>query len=255
MNKIDLNSDLGEGFGAYNLSDDEAILGLITSANIACGYHAGDALTMEKTVVMAKKYGVGIGAHPGFPDLQGFGRRKMNLSLEEIYVYTKHQIGSLWGFAKSNGVPITHVKPHGAMYNMAAVDIDIALAIGGAIRDIDPDIILMGLSGSKLIEAGKYLGLRVASEVFADRRYLEDGTLMPRSLKGSVIHNPDEALKQVLKMVKDGRVVSNTGVEIDVTADSICVHGDNPSALKLVKTIRHGLLESGVSIVNIGDIV
>ncbi len=255
MYKVDLNSDLGESFGAYTIGMDSEILKYVSSANVACGFHAGDPLVMGKTVELAKAAGTAIGAHPGFPDLVGFGRRNLAASPAEAKADVKYQLGALLAFAKSAGVRLQHVKPHGALYNMAAVDMKLALAICEAVAEVDSSIILLGLANSKMLEAGREVGLKVASEVFADRAYLEDGNLVPRRQEGAVIHDKDLAIKRVIGMVTQGKVESITGKEIEIKADSICVHGDNPSALEFVSNIRTELQKNGVEICNLDAIV
>ena len=251
MYKVDLNSDLGESFGAYTIGMDEAVIAHISSANVACGYHAGDPLVMDKTIAAAKAAGVAVGAHPGYPDLIGFGRRNMVCSPKEVKAYVKYQLGAMMAFAASNGVKVQHCKPHGSMYNMAAKDMDLAMAIAEAIAEMDKDIILMGLAGSKMLEAGKQLG----SEVFADRAYQADGSLVPRKLPGAVIHDKDEAIARTVRMVTEGKVTAITGEEVTIDAHSICVHGDNPSAVEFVKNIRAKLESEGITIAPIAEIV
>lgn len=255
MYKVDLNSDLGESFGAYKIGMDEEVIKCVSSVNVACGFHAGDPLVMGKTVALAKAAGAAIGAHPGFPDLVGFGRRNVAASPEEAKADVKYQLGALLAFTKSCGVRMQHVKPHGALYNMAAVDIKLARAICEAVAEVDDSIILLGLANSKMLEAAKEVGLKAASEVFADRAYMEDGTLVPRRQEGAVIHDKDLAIKRVIGMVTKGKVESITGKEIEIKADSICVHGDNPQALEFVKNIRAALGENGVEIANLDAIV
>ena len=255
MAKVDLNADLGESFGAYTLGMDAEVLRYITSANIACGYHAGDAVVMQKTVALAKGANVAIRAHPGFPDLVGFGRRNMNISAEEAKAYIKYQVGALWAFAKACGLTLQHVKPHGAFYNMAAKDAKLATAICEAIYEIDPDLILLGLAGSEHIKAAERVGLRAASEVFADRGYMDDGTLVPRSMPGAMVHDKDIAIARTVRMVKEGCVETITGKIIPIKADSICVHGDNPSAVEFVRNIRARLEAEGVTIAPLSEIV
>lgn len=200
MYKVDLNSDLGESFGAYTIGLDNEVIAHVSSVNVACGYHAGDPLVMEKTVAAAKAAGVAVGAHPGFPDLMGFGRRNMVVSPKEVKAYVKYQLGALMAFAAAEGIRLQHCKPHGALYNMAGKDMDLALAIAEAIAEVDESIILLGLANSKMIDAGKQLGLRVANEVFADRAYQADGSLVPRKLPGAVIHDKDEAIARTVRM-------------------------------------------------------
>lgn len=251
MYYVDLNSDLGESFGAYKMGMDEEILQFVSSANVACGWHAGDAVVMEQTVALAKKYGTAVGAHPGFPDLVGFGRRNMAVTPEEAKAYLTYQLGALAAFTKSAGLPLQHVKPHGALYNMAAVDDKLAMALAESVYEFDKSIIFMGLAGSKMLAAAQKLGLKTASEVFADRAYNEDGTLVSRKLPGSMIKDKDLAIRRVIRMVKEGKVESISGKDIDIKADSICVHGDNPKALEFVKTIRETLTAEGVEIQNL----
>lgn len=251
MYNVDLNSDLGESFGNYTLGMDEEILKFVSSANVACGWHAGDALVMEETVALAKKYGTAVGAHPGFPDLMGFGRRNMAVTPEEAKAYVKYQLGALKAFTDSHGIKVQHVKPHGALYNMAAVDEKLAKAMCEAVYEVDKDIIFMGLAGSKMITAAEEIGLKVCSEVFADRAYNDDGTLVSRKLPGSVIKDKELAIRRVVRMVKEGKVKSINGNDISIKADSICVHGDNPKALEFVKNIRKTLEAEGVEIKNL----
>jgi len=251
IDKIDLNSDVGESFGNYKLGMDEAVIPLISSANVACGFHAGDPAVMKRTIQIAAENGVAIGAHPGFPDLIGFGRRNLNASLEEIHDYVLYQIGALQGFATARGIKLQHVKPHGALYTMAVQNNDIWDAVARAIAAVDASLILYVLSGSNrkdLDAIGSRHGIRVAFEFFGDRAYNPDGSLVSRKEPGAVIHDHEAVAEKVLKMVKEGRVVCKDGTEIDMTADTICVHGDNPSALALVKNIRESLQSAGVEI-------
>lgn len=245
---VDLNSDLGESFGNYTIGMDEEILKYVSSANVACGWHGGDPLVMEKTVCMAKEFGTAVGAHPGFPDLMGFGRRNMIVTPEETKAYMKYQLGALMAFTKSHGLNIQHVKPHGAFYNMAAVDEKMARAMCEAVYEVDKDIIFMGLAGSKMITEAEKVGLQTASEVFADRAYNEDGTLVSRKLPGAMIKDKDLAIRRVVRMIKEGKVETINGKDIDIKADSVCVHGDNPKALEFVKNIRETLIAEGVTI-------
>ncbi|MBR4954497.1 MAG: LamB/YcsF family protein [Clostridia bacterium] len=249
MKRVDLNCDLGESFGNYTCGMDASVIPHISSANVACGFHAGDPLVMSKTVQLAKQYNVAVGAHPGYPDLVGFGRRNMAVSPLELKAMMQYQIGALQAFCKAQGVKLQHVKPHGAMYNMAAKDRKLADAICDAILEIDDSLILLGLSGSEMLKAAKDKGLRYASEVFADRAYEPDGSLTPRALEGSVITDEDEAIKRVLQMVNDGTVVTRSGKIIPIEADSICLHGDGAKAVEFAKRIRQELTDSGVEIV------
>ena len=255
MYRVDLNSDLGESFGAYTIGMDEEILKYVSSANVACGWHAGDAVVMEKTVHNAKQNAVAVGAHPGFCDLQGFGRRNMSITRDEARAYVKYQVGALMAFAKAEGITLQHVKPHGALYNMAAKDIELARGICEGIYEVDRDLILLGLAGSEMLRAAEQTGLTYASEVFADRAYNDDGTLVNRKLPGAVLHDEELVIQRVIKMVKDGTVVSIKGREIPIQAHSICVHGDNPDALAFVSRIRNALEREGISISNLRDIV
>ncbi|MFO3701359.1 5-oxoprolinase subunit PxpA [Staphylococcus felis] len=252
MTKVDLNCDLGESFGNYKIGNDDAIIPLITSANIACGFHAGDENVMAQTVKLAKENGVAIGAHPGFNDLQGFGRRNLDMSPHEIYNMVVYQIGALKAFCDIQNVKMNHVKPHGALYQMGARDPKIAQAIAQAVKDVDSKIVLVGLSHSILIDEAKKLGLKTASEVFADRRYEKDGQLVSRKKEGAVIEDTDEAIAQVVRMVTENKVTAISGEDIDIFADTICVHGDGAHALEFVEQIRKRLSEVNVDIVKIG---
>ena len=246
--KVDLNCDLGEAFGNYSFGGDKDIIPLITSANIACGFHAGDENVMNQTVNLAKENHVSIGAHPGLPDLKGFGRRKMDISPTEVYNLIVYQLGALEGFCKVHQTRINHVKPHGALYNMGAKNKAIAKAIAKAVYDFDSTIVLVGLSNSLLISEAKAIGLKTASEVFADRRYEDNGQLVSRKEPDAVITDSDEALKQVLKMVTENKVISRNGKEIDLETDTICVHGDGKHALEFVEQIRKKLTKEGIDI-------
>ncbi|MET3617933.1 UPF0271 protein [Peptoniphilus olsenii] len=245
---VDLNSDIGESFGSYKMGMDEEIVKHVTSINCACGYHAGDPLIMDKTVKAAVENDVQIGAHPGYPDLMGFGRRKMAISPEEARAYMLYQVGALDAFAKAHGTKLQHMKLHGGFYNTACNDEKLANAILDAIEEYDKNLILMVLSGSYIAKEGKRRGLKVAQEVFADRGYNEDGTLVNRSLPGAFVKDPAEAIPRVVKMIKENKVVTADGKEIDIVADSICVHGDNPEALEFVKNIRAGLEKEGIEV-------
>ncbi|WZL72224.1 LamB/YcsF family protein [Clostridiaceae bacterium 35-E11] len=255
MYKVDLNSDLGESFGNYKIGLDEEVIQYVTSANVACGWHAGDPMVMEKTIQMAKKQAVGVGAHPGFLDLMGFGRRNLVVTPDEVKVYVKYQLGALMAFAQAQGLRVQHVKPHGAMYNMAAKDKALAKAIAEAIYEVDKNIILLALANSEMIEAGNQVGLKVANEVFADRAYNKDGTLVSRKSEGAVIHDADLAITRVVRMVKEGKVTAITGEDIQINAQSICVHGDNPEALEFVKKIRSKLKEEDIEVTAISNFI
>lgn len=255
MKKIDLNCDLGESFGNYKIGLDDEVIRHISSANVACGFHASDPLVMQKTVALAKENGVCIGAHPGFPDLVGFGRRNMSVSPAEAKALVQYQIGALDAFCKAAGVKLCHVKPHGALYNMAGKDEILARAVCEGIFEYDSNLILLGLSGSKMIEAGKKIGLRTANEVFADRAYEDDGSLVARSKPGALITDENLAVSRVVEMVKNGRVTSITGNEIEIKADSICLHGDGVKAVEFAKRINEELLKNGVEIVPLRELV
>lgn len=246
MPSIDLNSDLGESFGSYTIGNDEAVLAHITSANIACGFHASDPVIMEKTVRQALQKGVAIGAHPGYPDLMGFGRRNMSISREEARAYMIYQIGALNSFVKANGGKLQHVKPHGALYNAAAVDYSLAKALAEAVYDVDKELIFVGLAGSEMIKACKDIGLRAASEVFADRAYNPDGTLVSRRLENAMIHDTDLCISRVLRMIKEGKVTAVNGKDIEITADTVCIHGDNKMALEFAVKLREAFNQNGI---------
>lgn len=248
MATIDLNSDLGESFGCYKIGNDIKVIPLVSSVNIACGFHAGDPIVMEETVKVALENYVAVGAHPGFPDLLGFGRRNMIISPQEAKAYIIYQVSALNGFIKALGGKMQHVKPHGALYNMAAKDYELARAIAEGVYAVDNELILMGLSGHELIKAGEDVGLQTASEVFADRAYTPEGTLACRSIQGSVIHDKDEAAARVVEMVTKGQVTATDGKKVKIKADSVCVHGDNQEALELVKNIRNVLKETGIEV-------
>lgn len=247
--QINLNADMGEGFGAYDIGNDEAMLKIIRSASIACGLHAGDPLTMHRNVLRAKEEGVSIGAHPGFNDLWGFGRRRIEMKCDQLEYLVAYQIGALQAMAAYVGERVTHVKPHGALNNMAAVDGDYAMAIGRAIKAVDREIVYVALAGSEMERAGRTLGLRVAREGFCDRLYDDDGNLTSRSIPGAVIKDPAVAAKRVVDMVRNGEIVSRNGKRIACKIDTLCVHGDEPTAVELARAVRAGLEAAGVEIV------
>ena len=228
---------------------------MLSSVNVACGLHAGDPTVMERTVNLAKRLGVSVGAHPGYPDLQGFGRRKLQMGAEEVYAFLIYQGGALLGFCRAAGVPMVHLKAHGALYNAAATDLGLAEAIARATRALDPDLILLAQSGSAMVQAGRSLGLRVAEEAFADRAYDRHGSLTPRSQPGAVLHDPQEVVRQVLRLVQDGEVESITGERTSLAAQSICLHGDNPQALAIALALRQALTEAGVAIRPLPELV
>lgn len=253
MLKVDLNCDLGESFGNYTLGLDGEVIKFVSSANVACGFHASDPLVMQKTVKMAKAAGVAVGAHPGYPDLVGFGRRNLNVQPAELKAMVQYQIGALKAFCQAEKIGLQHVKPHGAMYNMAAKDEKLAFAIAEGIAEIDPSLILLGLSGREMLKAAEKLGLKAKKEVFADRAYEEDGTLVARTKPGAMILNEDEAIERVLGMIKFGKVKAVTGREIGIEADSVCVHGDSPKALEFVKKINAALSGEGICVAAMGS--
>ena len=248
MTRIDLNCDLGESFGAWRMGEDAALLELVSSANIACGFHAGDPLIMRQTVRLAAARGVAIGAHVSLPDLQGFGRREMRVSADEAGAMTLYQLGALHAFVRAAGTRLAHVKPHGALYNMAARDRALADAIARAVRAFDPRLILFGLAGSALIDAGKAIGLPVAAEAFADRRYGADGSLQPRGEAGAVIDDAQAATEQALGIARDGVVATADGRRVNLHADTLCLHGDGVHAVQLARQLRAALEQAGVRI-------
>ncbi len=245
---IDLNADLGEGFGKSRAAGDEALLDLVSSANIACGFHAGDVITMSDSVLAAKQRGVSIGAHPSYPDLPGFGRRELGLSPAQISFHVEAQVRSLAGVCTAAGVRMSYVKPHGALYNRAAKDATAADAIGAAVREVDPGLTLLGLAGSAMAAAASRNGLPFASEAFIDRAYASDSTLVPRRENGAVIEDVDEAVERALAMARDHSVRAITGETLRVDARSLCVHGDNPESATLLRAVRAMLESAGISI-------
>jgi UPF0271 protein len=250
MNKprIDLNCDVGEGFGAYSIADDVSLMAHVTSANIACGWHAGDAATMRRTVKLAMKHRVAIGAHPGLPDLPGFGRRKMLLSGDEVYEAVLYQIGALSAFVRSEGGKMRHVKPHGALYNIAATKREWANAIARAIWQFDQALILFGLAGSELVKAGRAQGLKTASEAFADRTYQSNGSLTDRKEPGAVVTNPNEAAEQAMRIAFEGKVRTQQGVDLEIVASTICIHSDTPNALAIAAAVSKRLQAAGAKL-------
>ena len=252
MQRIDLNGDVGESFGPYTIGDDEAMLRHITSANVACGFHGGDPSVMRRTAGLAVARGVAIGAHPGFADLVGFGRREIRMEDREVEDIVAYQIGALAGVAAAADARLRHVKPHGALYNMTARDRELADAVARAVVAVDATLILFGLAGSCLIEAGEAVGLRTAAEVFADRAYRADGSLVPRDQPGSVIDNPKEVVERALRIVQDGTVGALSGEAIEIRGDTICLHGDTPGAGGLAARLRSGLEGAGITVLPIG---
>lgn len=255
MYQIDLNCDLGESFGRYTLGLDEQVIPLITSANVACGYHASDPLVMEQTVARAKAAGIRIGAHPGYPDLQGFGRRNMDVSPAEAKAYTMYQLGALDAFCRAKGVRMQHVKPHGAMYNMAGKDYALAKGIAEAIYEYDQELIVMALASGQLVQAAKDVGLRVAREYFTDRAYEPDGSLVNRRKEGAMITDEDEAIERAIRMIREHKVRAVDGTDIELQAESICVHGDGAKALEFVRKIRSAFEKEQIEIVPLAQLV
>jgi len=239
---------MGESFGAWSMGADAEVLEHVSSANIACGFHAGDPGIMRRTVARALERGVAVGAHPSLPDLQGFGRRAMSVTADEVYDLVLYQIGALAAFCLALGGRLSHVKAHGALYNMAAKNVALADAIASAVRDFDSSLILFGLAGSELVRAGRAAGLRVANEVFADRTYQSDGTLTPRNNPDAVIHDMAAALDQVEKMVREGRVRAVDGSEVALETDTICIHGDEPGAVAVARELRALLTRLGFAV-------
>jgi len=241
---MDLNCDMGESFGRYQLGDDAAVMPFITSANIACGLHAGDPLVMAATVRLARQHGVSIGAHPGWPDMQGFGRRDMVLSPDEAEAFVLYQIGALSGFARAEGLELRHVKPHGALYNQAVKDRALADAIARAVKTFDPRLILVGLAGSAMLDAGREIGLHVANEAFPDRRYNPDGTLVSRKQPDAVLSSPEEVAAHAVSLSKEG--IDFGGKQVRV--DTLCLHGDNPHAADNARLVSEALFNAGIEV-------
>lgn len=252
MERIDLNADTGESFGAYRLGDDDALLPFVTSASIACGFHAGDPGTMARAVESCLARGVAVGAHPGLPDLPGFGRRALAVTPAEVQDLITYQVGALAAFAARHGQRLQHVKPHGALYTMAERDPAIAAAIARAVREVDAGLILVGQSGGGLVAAGQGLGLWVAHEVFADRSYEPDGTLMPRSQPGAVLHDPAQVAARMVRLAQDGRIAAGNRSDLTLAADTICLHGDSPGAASLAQAVRRALESEGVLVRSLG---
>ena len=253
--RLNLNSDLGESFGAWEMGSDEAMLGIVNSANVACGFHAGDPLVMLNTVELAKARGVSIGAHPAFPDLQGFGRRRMEIPAAELEAMLIYQIGALQACAIAQGVRVTHVKPHGALSNIACAERKVADAVARAVYRLDPSLILLAPAASQMIAAGREQGLPVVEEIFADRAYMDDGNLVPRSQPGAMVHGAEASLLHVMRMVEENALISINGKRIPVNPQSICVHGDNADAVVTAKAIREGLQKAGYQMATIPDLL
>ncbi len=258
MKSIDLNCDMGESFGRYTLGLDEEVIKAITSANVACGWHAGDPLVMDATVAMARENGVGVGAHPGYPDLLGFGRRNMDCTLEEIRAYVTYQVGALQAFCTAHGMKLQHVKPHGNLYLSMLEDEDLARAVAEAVARVDPQLICLTLAGAKnrnMTRACEALGLKIAYEAFPDRAYTVDGTLVSRRKPGAVIHDPAQATERALRMARDNEVIAEDGTRIPLEVHTLCVHGDTVTAVDLVKQISLGLSSEGLEVKPLGEIM
>jgi UPF0271 protein len=246
--RVDLNCDMGESFGAYRIGADEAVFPYITSANVACGFHGGDPTVMRTTLASARDRGVAVGAHPGFPDLIGFGRRNIDATTDEVYDLVVYQIGALLGFANAAKMQLQHVKPHGALYNMAVGKPELAAAIARAVRDVDRGLVLFGLPGSHLISEGEAAGLSTASEAFADRNYMSDGTLVSRRRSDAHVSDAAEAVSRAIRMVRDGTVTPVDGPPISMRVDTICIHGDGPHAAQFAQQLRSGFEKAGITV-------
>lgn len=247
--QVNINADMAEGFGAYDIGHDDEILKIVRSANVACGFHGGDPTVMHRVVSRAAEQGVSIGAHPGFNDLWGFGRRRIDMRADDLEYMIAYQIGALQAMAAYAGAKVTHVKPHGALNNMAADNADYARAIGRAIKTVDRDLIYLALAGSAMERAARELGLPLAREGFCDRQYDDDGNLTSRKIPGSVLKDPETVKEQVVRMVVQGEIVSRTGKRIPCRVESLCVHGDEPTAILTARAAREGLEAAGVEVV------
>ncbi|MCW5749039.1 MAG: 5-oxoprolinase subunit PxpA [Alphaproteobacteria bacterium] len=252
--EVNINSDLGESFGPWKMGNDEEVLKIVRSANVACGFHAGDPMVMARTVKLSVENGVSIGAHPGFPDLQGFGRRVMRYSNAEIEMIIAYQIGALMAIAAANGGKVTHVKPHGMMANMSAEDEELSMAMARAIKAVDRDLIFLAQAVTPQVTAARKLGLRAAEEVFADRTYTDAGLLTPRSQPNAMIHDPQDSLRSVKRMIEEQAIFSTSGKKVPCRVDSVCVHGDGPTAVATARTVRDGLQASQIRIVPLPEL-
>ena len=250
--KIDLNADLGESFGTWRMGADAELLGIVSSANVACGFHAGDPLVMRRTLRLARERGVGVGAHVAYPDLQGFGRRPMRIPAEELEAMLIYQIGALAGLATAEGMRVGHVKPHGALNNAACADLELARTVCRAIAACDKSLVLLAPALSQLVVAGREAGLAVVEELFADRAYLDDGQLVPRGRPDAMIHGAEASLAHVRRMLEEGSIVSVNGKRLPVRAGSVCVHGDNAEAVATARRLRDGLQAAGYAIAGLG---
>ena len=253
VDRIDLNSDVGESFGPWPLGDDRRLIPFVTSVNVACGFHAGDPLTIQRTVAIAVAHDVAVGAHPGYPDLQGFGRRELDMAADELEAALVYQIGAVAAFARAAGSELRHVKPHGALYNRAARDRSVADPIARAVRAVSAELVLVGLAGSELLAAGVAAGLSVAAEAFADRAYEPDGSLRSRRLPDAMLPGPTAAAAQAVSIVRDGTVATIDGGSRPIRADTICVHGDTPGAADLARTVREALEAAGIRVAPVGS--
>jgi UPF0271 protein len=248
MATIDLNCDMGEGYGAWRMGDDEALAPLVSSMNVACGFHASDPGTMRRTVRLARRHGVAVGAHPSFPDRVGFGRRDLGATAEEVRDDVTYQVGALWAFCRAEGVALRHVKPHGALYNLAAGDERLATAICEAVRGVDPALALVGLAGSRMQDVARRMGVRWVGEAFADRAYGADGALVSRRVPGAVIGDPATVAERVARLAREGRVVAVDGTELEVEAGTVCIHGDTEGAVALARAVRERLAREGIEV-------
>ena len=253
--KLNLNADLGESFGPWSMGNDSAMLGIVDSANVACGFHGGDPAVMLETARLARENNVSIGAHPSFPDLQGFGRRRMDVSPAELEAMLIYQIGALQACAFVSGTKVTHVKPHGALNNIACENRKVAEAIANAVWRVDPELILLGPAASQIVHAGRDKGLPVVEEIFADRAYLDDGNLVPRGQPGAMIHGAEASLEHVMRIVGESALISINGKRIPVNPQSVCVHGDNETAVVTAKKLREGLIAAGYSLVSLPELL
>lgn len=253
--QIDINCDIGESFGSFKVGNDEEIMKYVSSVNIACGFHAGDPVVIKKTIESALEHGVAIGAHPGYPDLMGFGRRDMVLSHDELFSYILFQVSALKGMVEALGGVLQHVKPHGAMYNKASTDYNMSKVIAEAVYKTDPKLILVGLANSKLVKAAEDIGLKTGNEIFADRRYQSNGTLVPRTHEGALIKERAEAVDQVKQILQEGRVTSIDNTKVPLKADTVCIHGDSPEALHFAQRLHKELNDAGIGQVALGKLV
>ena len=248
MPSIDLNADAGESFGPWKMGSDEALYPLLSSVNLAAGFHAGDPLTMQRSIALAKRHGVAVGAHPGFPDRVGFGRRDLAVTPEQAYADTIYQIGALAAFLQVQGMPLHHIKPHGALYLQMLRNESTAEAVAQAVRDYDTELPLVLLPNTPMEEAARRVGVRYVREAFPDRAYLSDGRLAPRSMEGALVREPEQAAERAVQMVLEGRVAALDGGEVEVQADTLCVHGDNPEAVEIARAVRRALEAAGVDV-------